>query len=74
METEAEEEEEQGLQAGLGDFGFGVSKSKEDDEAVGHNSDPFLSLPYLSYIIWRVYIFIVLCYIGCVTHTQRRLR
>ena len=59
METEAEEEEEQGLQAGLGDFGFGVSKSKEDDEAVGHSSDPFLSLQWIHIMIYMcIYIFI----------------
>lgn len=35
MDEEAEEEEEEGLQAGLGDFGFGGVKQKEDEDAVG---------------------------------------
>lgn len=35
MELEAEEEEEEGRQAGLGDFGFGRVDFNQDDEAVG---------------------------------------
>ena len=34
MELEAEEEEEEGLQAGLGDFGFGAAKKADDDDPV----------------------------------------
>ena len=35
MDEEAEEEEEDGLQGGLGDFGFDVPKLRnDDDEAV----------------------------------------
>ena len=36
LELEADEEEEEGLQAGLGDFGFGVTKKfgENDDEQV----------------------------------------
>ena len=32
LEDEAEEEEEAGLQGGLGDFGFGVPGLRADDE------------------------------------------
>ena len=46
FDEEAEEEEEQGQQAGLGDFGFGVvSKIREnDEEAVSVISFMFSSL------------------------------
>jgi len=39
LEDEAEEEEEEGVQAGLGDFGFGVSRARDDDEAVSDYCD-----------------------------------
>ena len=34
LDLEADEEEEEGLQAGLGDFGFGKIANKDDDEQV----------------------------------------
>lgn len=34
IETEAEEDEEEGRQAGLGDFGFVIQKKNEDEEEV----------------------------------------
>lgn len=47
VEDEAEEEEEEGRQAGLGDFGFmDLSKIREnDEEAVRIPSFPSLSFP-----------------------------
>jgi hypothetical protein len=39
VDGEAEEEEEEGLQAGLGDFGFGTSSNikDRDDEVVSYS-------------------------------------
>lgn len=38
IETEAEEDEEEGRQAGLGDFGFVIQKGPEDEEEVSDSS------------------------------------
>lgn len=50
LETEAEEDEEEGRQAGLGDFGFVIQKTHEDEEEVSpsHMSGPCLCLTLCS--------------------------